>query len=308
MCRSPMFKSLLSLAMLALLLLPQRATASGPAADLIIVNARVWTVDEAQPTAEALAVCRDRIVAVGDLQHVDPWKGTDTRIIDAGGRTVLPGFNDSHVHFLWGGQQLDNVHLKDAPTQQEFAARIARHAQKLPVGEWLTGGSWDDQAWPEAALPTRQLIDPSTADVPVFVVRYDGHMGLANTRALQLAGITVDTLDPPGGLIVRDAQGEPTGILKDAAMPLVQRKIPPQSAEQRTRLARRAMQHAASLGVTSVQHMNCTGEEFATYAALVESGKLIMRVYAAPSETKWQDYAKVGVRRAFGSAFLRLGR
>ncbi|MEX2114635.1 MAG: amidohydrolase, partial [Pirellulales bacterium] len=213
----------------------------------------------------------------------------------------------SHVHFIWGGQQLDNVDLKDAPSPQEFAARIAAHAKKLPAGEWLTGGSWDDQRWPDARLPGKHLIDPFTIDVPVFVVRYDGHMGLANSRALQLAGITADTPDPPGGLIVRDKQGVPTGILKDAAMPLVQRIIPPHTPEQLKRLARRAMQHAASLGVTSVQHMNCTGAEFATYAELAETDELITRIYAAPSETAWQDQAKLGVRRAFGSSHLRLG-
>lgn len=295
------------LALLLCLGTAPHALAQGPAADLIITHAKVWTVDPQLPTAEALAVWRDRIVAVGDSQQVDEWKGSDTRIIDAQGRSVLPGFNDSHVHFLWGGQQLDNVQLKDAPTQQEFAARIARHAQQLPAGEWVTGGSWDDQSWPEAILPTKELIDPVTAGIPVFVARYDGHMGLANSRAMQLAGITADTPDPPGGLIVRDARGEPTGILKDAAMPLVKRKIPSPSPQQRLRLARRAMRHAASLGVTSVQFMNCTGEEFSTLAELGEQGKLITRIYVAPSETMWQDYAKVGVRRAFGSPYLRLG-
>ncbi len=281
--------------------------AANPAADLIITNARVWTVDPDRPTAEAIAVLRDRIVAIGAAADVAAWRGENTRLIDARGRTVLPGFNDSHVHFIWGGQQLDNVDLKDAPTPQEFAARIAAHAKTTPAGEWVTGGSWDDQRWPDAQLPHKRLIDPFTADVPVFVVRYDGHMGLANSRALQLAGITADTPDPPGGLIGRDEHGAPTGTLKDAAMPLVQRFIPPQSPAQLKRLAHRAMQHAASLGVTSVQHMNCTGAELAAYAELAESDELLTRIYAAPSEINWQDQAKLGIRRAFGSAQLRLG-
>jgi predicted amidohydrolase YtcJ len=297
---------LLPLYLLALSLIPNWSVAQ-QTADLIVTNGRVWTVNRDQPTAEAIAVWRDRIVAVGTSEDVARWRGEQTRVIDAGGRSVLPGFNDSHVHFLWGGQQLDNVDLKEAPTPQEFAARIAAHAKKAPAGEWVTGGSWDDQRWPEAKLPNKQLIDEMTREVPVFVRRYDGHMALANSKALELAGITADTSDPPGGLIERDAQGKPTGILKDAAMPLVERKIPPLTPAQRTRIVRRAMQHAAQLGVTSVQHMNCTGTEFATYTELADQGELTTRIYAAPSERDWQEQARLGIRRGFGSSFLRLG-
>ncbi|MGD9720375.1 MAG: amidohydrolase [Pirellulales bacterium] len=278
-----------------------------PAADLIVTGARVWTVNPAQPEAEAVAVLGERIIAVGSAADVNAWRGPRTRVIDAGGRRVVPGFNDAHVHFIWGGQQLENVDLRDAPSQAEFAARIARHAAKLPLGEWVTGGSWDDQRWSPAVLPAKELIDAATPERPVFVRRYDGHMGLANSAALRLAGITAKTVDPPGGLILRNAAGEPTGILKDAAMPLVERAIPPLTEAQRLRFARRALEHAAGLGVTSVQYMNCTFTEFAVLARLAERGELTTRVYAAPMETSWQDLAKIGVRRGFGSAFLRTG-
>jgi len=156
-------------------------------------------------------------------------------------------------------------------------------------------------------LPTKQLIDPVTPETPVFVTRYDGHMGLANSLALRLAGITAGTKDPAGGLIVRNAGGEPTGILKDAAKELVERVIPPLSPKQLDRSARQALAHAARHGVTSVQFMSCSYAEFRALAQLAESGELTTRVYAAPIETTWEDQARIGIRRAFGSPYLRLG-
>ena len=278
-----------------------------PAADLIVTNGHVWTGSVEHPEAEAIAVVGERIVAVGTSDEIGAWRGPATRVIDGRGHRVVPGFNDSHVHFIWGGQQLDNVDLRDAPSPEEFARRIERHAAKLPANEWVVGGSWDDQRTSPGRLPTKELIDPVTTKTPVFVVRYDGHMGLANSLALRMAGITAGTSDPAGGLIVRGDNGEPTGILKDAAMELVRRAIPPLTPQQRERYARRALAHAASLGVTSVQYMNCTAAEFRTLAQLAESGELTTRVYAAPMETGWQDQAKLGIRRAFGSASLRLG-
>jgi predicted amidohydrolase YtcJ len=280
---------------------------SKPAADLIVTPCRVWTVDAANPEAEAIAVLGDRIVAVGTAQQVDAWRGDTTKVIDGRGRRVVPGFNDSHVHFLSGGQQLESVDLRDAPTPDEFAQRIARHAEKFLAKEWVTGGNWDDQRFSPRKLPTKELIDPVTAETPVFVNRLDGHMGLANSLALRLAGIDAQTPEPAGGVIVRDADGEPTGILKDAAMDLVRRVIPHQSRDERLRFARNAMKHAASLGVTSVQHMSCSYDAFSVYAELAESHELTTRIYAAPLETSWQDQAKVGIRRAFGSSYLRLG-
>jgi hypothetical protein len=191
---------------------------SSPAqhADLVILNARVWTVDAGRPEAEAVAIVGDRIVAVGTRNEVEKWRGSDTHVIDARGRRLVPGFEDAHVHLMTGGAQLDNVDLKDASTPAEFARRIGDRARQTARGEWVLGGNWDEQAWPGAPLPTRELVDAVTPDTPVFVNRYDEHMSLANSVALRLAGVTARTPDPPGGLIVRDGKGNPTGILKDA--------------------------------------------------------------------------------------------
>ncbi len=194
-----------------------------PAADTIIHNAHIWTVDLALPEAEAVAILGDRIVAVGSNRQVDVWRGPKTHVVDAAGKRLLPGFNDAHVHFTDGGAQLDSVELNDATSAQEFARRIRERAAKTGKGEWLLGGDWDETKWSPADLPTKEMIDAATADVPVAVNRYDGHMVLANSLALKLAGITAQTPDPPGGVIVRDGQGNPTGGLKDAAQDLFSR-------------------------------------------------------------------------------------
>jgi predicted amidohydrolase YtcJ len=278
-----------------------------PAADLIITNAKVWTVDKSLPTAQAVAVLADRIVAVGSAADIEAWRGSRTKVIDAHGKLLVPGFNDAHVHFVSGGMQLDNVQLNDASTPQEFARRIADRAKKAAEGEWILGGNWDETKWNPAALPTKELIDSATPDTPVFVTRYDGHMGLANSLALRLAGVAANTPDPPGGTIVRDANGNPTGALKDAATDYVYKVVPPLSHDQRLKIIRKAMTHAASLGVTSVQHMNPDYADIAAYAELLDRGEMITRVYAAPLITQVDDLTKIGIRRAFGGPYLRIG-
>jgi predicted amidohydrolase YtcJ len=280
---------------------------SRPAADLIIRNANIWTVDKSHPTAQAVAVLGDRIVAVGSNDDVDAWRGAGTRTIDASGKLLLPGFNDAHVHFVDGGRALDSVQLNDATSAQEFARRIEERVKQTPKGDWVTGGDWDETKWNPPAMPSKELIDPLTPDTPVFVGRYDGHMALANSVVLRLAGITAQTPDPPGGVIVRDAQGNPTGALKDAAMDYVYKIAPPLSHEERLRAAKRALAHAASLGVTSVQHMNPEYADIAVYSELRERGELTARIYAAPLITGVDDQVKIGIRHAFGGPFLRIG-
>jgi predicted amidohydrolase YtcJ len=277
------------------------------AADLVITHAKIWTGAVARPDAAALAVIGDRIVDVGSAEDIERWRGPDTRVIDAGGRRILPGFNDAHVHFVDGGLQLDNVDLKDAGSPEEFARRIGDRAKTTPAGEWILGGDWDDQRWTPARLPTRAMIDAVTPSTPVFVNRYDGHMSLANSVALSLAGVTRATPDPAGGTIVRDAAGEPTGVLKDAAMGYVDKVIPRLTPAKRERAVKRALAHAASLGVTSVQHMNPAYDDIAIYADLANRRELTARIYAAPMETGWEDQARVGIRRSFGSPWLRIG-
>src|SRR5437764_2185954 len=294
--------------LVCLLVLCSYARSQGkPAADLIITNAKIWTVDKSHPQAEALAVLRDRIVAVGSSTEVDAWHGPQTKILDAQGKLLLPGFNDAHVHFVDGGDHLQQVQLKDAASPQEFARRIAERAKTAAKGEWVTGGDWDEQKWSPPNLPTKELIDPVTASVPVWVNRYDGHESLANSVALQLAGVSSKTPNPPGGEIVHDAQGSPTGILRDAAQDLVAKVMPPMSHAHRMKAIHQALEHAASLGVTSVQDMNPAYEDVNAYSELQEQGRLTTRIYVAPLETGWRDQAKLGVRHGFGPDFLRMG-
>lgn len=278
-----------------------------PSADAIITNANVWTVDRNHPKAEAVAILNQRIVAVGTSVEMDAWRGPQTRLIDAGGKLLLPGFNDAHVHFVSGGFQLDQVQLTDAKTREEFVRRIAEQAKKLKKGEWILGGEWDEQNWSPPELPSHEWIDSVTPDNPVFIERHDGHESLANALAMNLASVTTETKAPPGGEIVRDPQGNPTGIFKDAAQPLIAKVIPEPTPAARIRAARRALEHAASLGVTSVQDMVPTYGDIEAYSVLAERGELTVRIYVAPSETRWRDQARIGLRHAFGSDFLRVG-
>jgi predicted amidohydrolase YtcJ len=300
-------------AWIALGCLGKEATAQAkPAADLIVTHAKVWTVDRTQPVAEAVAVIGERIVAVGTNAEVNAWRGPATREIDAKGKLLLPGFNDAHVHFVDGGRQLDSVQLNDASTPEEFKRRIAERAKITPKGEWVEGGDWDETKWPVPQMPTHQLIDDVTGDTPVLVSRYDGHVAFANAAALKLAGVSAATPDPAGGTLLRDAQGNPTGILKDAAMGLVSKFVPPLTHEQRMKAARRALQHAASVGVTSFQYMDNgdaadTYADISVFAELLNRGELTARGYFAPSVMSWGDQAKIGVHRAFGSPWLRIG-
>jgi predicted amidohydrolase YtcJ len=275
--------------------------------DLIVTNGVVHTMDPNQPTAEAVAVYRNRVVAVGSSKEIMKLAGAGTRVIDAKKRLVLPGFNDAHTHFLSGGFQLSSVDLRDANSPQEFAERIRRFAATRPSDRWITGGDWDHERWPDAKLPTKDLIDGFTPNTPVFVNRLDGHMALANSLALKLAGVTKQTLDPPGGVIVRDPKtGEPTGILKDAAQSFVWKVVSPSSFEEKLAAARAASEYAAKLGVTSVQDMSA-GTDVGVYQTLLDRGELKTRIYAVAPLPAWERLARTGVRAHFGSEMLRVG-
>jgi predicted amidohydrolase YtcJ len=278
-----------------------------PAADLIVHNAHIYTVNPAQPEAAALAVLNGRIVAVGADAEVLRWRGAATHTLDAHGQRILPGFNDSHVHLMEGGVELASVHLNDATSVEEFARRIGVYAATRPMGEWLLQGKWDETKWSPVALPTRQIIDAVSGDHPVALWRYDLHVVIGNSRALALAGITAATPDPAGGVIVRDAAGEPTGVLKDAATALLERAIPVPNLAQRRTILERVMREAAAHGVTSVQAMSIDYATIAALAGLLDDGKLTLRVYAAPAISTVEDQAQLGIGRAFGGPFLRIG-
>ncbi|MSU25321.1 MAG: amidohydrolase [Opitutus sp.] len=277
------------------------------AADLVLLNGKIWTGNDRQPEAEALAALGSRIVAVGPTAQVRALAGAGTRVIDLQGRRVVPGFNDAHVHFFDGGAGLASVQLRDAQTPAEFRDRIGAFARALPRGRWVLKGNWDHENWQPAALPTRQLIDAVTPDHPVFINRLDGHMGLANSLALKLAGITRDTVEPLGGAIVRDAQGEPTGVLKDAAMNLVYRVIPDSSADELTAAITAAMRYAAENGVTSVQDMSASPGVLAVYQALLRGGELTVRVSGHQPLSQWERLSRAGIQAGFGGDKLKIG-
>jgi predicted amidohydrolase YtcJ len=276
-------------------------------ADLILTNGRIWTGAATMPRAEAVACAGGRIVAVGAAADVAKWRGPRTQVMDLGGKRVVPGFNDAHVHFLIGGQHLASVKLRDAKSEGEFRERIRTFAAKLPKGRWIEGGDWDHENWTPARLPTRQLIDEAAGDHPVFINRLDGHMALANSLALKLAGVTRNTPDPPGGTIVRDAAGEPTGVLKDAAMGAVERVIPDPSEDEIADALRAAMRYAAENGVTSVQDMSASPEVLRVYQKLLAKGELTVRVSAHQPLAQWKRLADVGVLAGFGGPSLHIG-
>ncbi len=274
--------------------------------DLIVFNATIRTMDPEQPNAEAVAIYGNRIAALGKDSDIRKLAGPRTRLVDAQKRLVLPGFNDSHVHFLDGGFSLSNVDLRDAKTPEEFARRIGDFAKTQPKGRWIVEGGWDHEKWPGTPLPTKEMIDAVTPDHPVFVNRTDGHMAAANSLAIKLAGISSEMKDPPGGSIVRNAKGEPAGVFKDAAMDPFWKVIPAKSFEQKLEAARAGSKYAASLGVTSVQDMSA-GEDLAVYQYLLERGELQTRIYAMRSILSSDVLRNAGVRAAFGSDMLRIG-
>ncbi len=229
------------------------ACAASAAPDTIYLNAKVWTGESDDRFAQAFAVEKDRIVAVGTNDAIAALAEQGTKRVDLKGRLVTPGFIDNHTHFLDSSLSISAVQLRDAATPAEFAARIATRAKDRP-GEWILGGDWDHELW-GGELPSRDWIDAATGDTPVFVVRLDGHMGLANSAALKLAGIDERSTDPAGGTIVRDARGRPTGLLKDSAMDGVQRVIPEPSAAQVDAALQRGLAHALARGVTQVHDM-----------------------------------------------------
>jgi predicted amidohydrolase YtcJ len=292
--------------LLILLLTCPMVQAQAVVADLVIVNANVHTMDATKPAASSVAVWQNKIIAVGTDADTKPLIGPKTRVIDAGGKLVIPGFNDAHVHFLETGFQLSSVNLRNAASPEEFARILKEFAAKTPKGRWIQGGRWDHENWKPADLPTRLLIDAVTPDHPVFISRLDGHMALANTAAMRLAGVTKDTKDVAGGVIVRDAAGEPTGIFKDAAMDLIRRVIPDASAEEKLEMAQAASDHAASLGVTSVQDMSA-GTNVGVYQELLQRGSLKTRVYGCSPLADFMRWGKTGLHYAFGGPMLRVG-
>ncbi|MFM9903332.1 MAG: amidohydrolase [Pyrinomonadaceae bacterium] len=275
-------------------------------ADLVITNANIRTMDAKRTVARSIAILNGKIIAIGSDADTKGMIGPKTRVIDANGKLVIPGFNDAHVHFMGTGEQLSSVDLRSSKTPEEFVARIKAFAAKLPKGRWILGGQWDHENWTPNNLPTAAMIDAATPDNPVFINRLDGHMALANSLAMKLASVNKDTKDVSGGMIVRDPGGNPTGIFKDAAMSYIGGVIPNPSFEQNLEAATAATEYAASLGVTSVQDMSA-GTDMGVYQELMRQGKLKTRVYGCSPLADYKRWSNTGLHYAFGSPMLRVG-
>jgi hypothetical protein len=212
------------------------------------------------------------------------------------------------VHLEDGGAGLDSVQLNDVESREEFARRVAAFARTRTEGQWILRGNWDETKYPGHEWPTREWIDGVTAGHPALLGRYDGHSALANTKALALAGITRETKDPSGGVIVRDERGEATGVLKESAIDLVQSVVPMPSVTERKVALELALKYAASLGVTSLQDMTASPDDFVALSDLLREGKLTARVYVGFPLARLEDLTRVGISHAFGSPFLRIGQ
>jgi predicted amidohydrolase YtcJ len=300
--------SLLPLALSSILL-------AAPAfeADLVLTGGKIWTVDAKRPEAQAVAVWAGRIVAVGDDADIETVVGPNTRRVELAGRRVLPGFVDSHVHLLAGGLQLARVDLKDAADEAEFGRRLREFDRKLPPGRWLLAGNWDHDRTFGGQLPTAELLDRYVPDRPVFLSRYDGHMALVNTRTLRLAAISADTPDPQGGEVHRLPGGkQPSGILRDTAMDLVEALVPDSTDEEVSEAVLAALAIARRLGVTCVDDMaglppSTRRRLFRLFQQLAAEDRLTARIHLRWPLEAWSELAELGIQAHFGGPFLEVG-
>ncbi|MBS1850656.1 MAG: amidohydrolase [Acidobacteria bacterium] len=250
-------------------------------ADILLTNARVYTVNAAQPWASAVAIQGEKILAVGDARQIEKYRGPSTKVVDAGGRLVLPGFVDCHIHFMEGSLGLEHVILNGSKDVAELQKRVKDYADSHPHEAWITGMGWTYPTFGAAALPNKKILDDVVPDRPVFLSAFDGHSSWANSKALELAKITRDTPDPPNGKIVRDANGEPTGALKEAAGELVSSLIPKPTREQRLEALRLGMHEANKVGLTRVHSAGGDFEWLSLYDELRKQGELSLRFYVA---------------------------
>ena len=300
----------------------QVGTQSSPA-DLVLLNGRLYTLDPARPWAEALAVRRGRITAVGSTAEIKALAGPQTTAIDLGGAFATPGFNDAHVHMESTGALLTGANLLEVHEPKSFRERIALAAKRLPPGSWIQRGDWGAyEQWNAGSagsagsggsggsgstgpfMPDRRLIDDVTPEHPVLVNRFDSSVFLANSRALQLAGVTEATPNPEGGEFVRDASGRLTGLLKGTAVAVVRKAVTPISFEQRLVQVRAVLQEAREGGVTTVQDLT-SADQLRAYQALEARGELTARILLRPTLDNADRIAGLGIARGFGSDWLK---
>jgi hypothetical protein len=290
------------------------ASLSAQDADLIVRNARIWTGDSTRPRAEALAVRGERLLAVGTNAQADAHRGTRTRIIEAGGRFMTPGFIDDHTHFGQAGALLIGANLLDVHTPGPFAARVKAAVQRMSPGAWLTGGDWGayednpaNSTGPAGNRPTarfsphRSIIDSVTPNTPALLNRWDRSAWLANSAALKAAGLAC------GGSIdgLECDNGEPTGRVTGAALARVRNAIAPKTFDQRLREARAALAHLSELGVTTI-HDNTPPAQLPVYTELKRRGELTVRIFARPTLDKWNELTYAGISPGFGDDWIRI--
>ncbi len=278
-----------------------------PVADKIYLNAKIWTGDTTNPEAEAIAIKDSVILYVGN--DYQSYVGSQTVLRDLKGKMMVPGFIDNHTHFLDGGYALGTINLRNVKSVQEFIRIFRLFADSAKGNSWIKAGNWDHEAW-GGQLPRKEWIDSISGLHPVFINRYDGHMGLANSTALKLAGITKNTPDPAGGEIVRDPKtGEPTGILRDEATNLVYKVIPEQSETELDDALQKAAAHALSHGLTQVHDMGSYGGwiDMATYRRAEANGKLPIRIYSFVAIHSWQKLDSFVKKNGWGDDRLHWG-
>ncbi len=277
------------------------------AADLILVNGDIYTVDARLGRVEALAIAEGKILAAGTSEEIRKWAGPQTKVIDLEGKFVLPGFNDAHTHIGGGGLALLSVNGEGTRSLKEFQDRIRARLKDFKPGEWVVGSGWDHSLWPENRIPTKEDLDAVSTEHPLLFERVDGHSLVANSLALKLADITKETPNPDGGEIVRGENGEATGWLKEKAVDLVGRLVPEPTREQRKRGLLLVLQDAARLGVTSVQD-NSSWEDFQAMRELKDEGKLTLRVTAwLPFDAPLDQLEKMRKEGGTTDPWLRTG-
>jgi predicted amidohydrolase YtcJ len=260
---------------------PNAAQTPPAAADSVVVNARIYTVNPQQPWAEALAVRGEKILAVGSAREIDRYRGPNTRVIDAQGRLVLPGFTDCHIHFMEGSLGLLHVDLNGAATVGEIQKRVSAYAVAHPHEEWILGMGWTYPVFAPSGMPDRRILDEVVLDRPVLLEAYDGHTSWANSKALAMAGITRETADPHNGKIVRDEKGEATGALLESASGLVSKFAPKPTRAERLAALRKGLNEANRVGLTRVHSAGGDFEWLDLYDELRHNGVLTVRQYIA---------------------------